>query len=1037
MSSRQPDGNGNHGGSCTGEKAQRVADAALLQIRRRAPSIAAEDDADDGGQGGGSRRDFLSLMGFSLGAVGLAGGCRAPVQNAIPLPVATPEMVPGVALTFATTCGACPSSCALLVKQRDGRPIKIDGNPDSSLFGGGTCATGQASLLSLYDGDRLRGPLWHGQPLGWAEIDQKIGAALSALTAAGGERSGRHIVLLSGTITSPSTRAVIAAWGRRFPHFRHVVADAVSASALREASRRTFGRAVVPHFAFDKARVIIGLDADFLGTWLSPVEFAHAYAAGRRTAARSSWLHVQIESGFSVTGSNADLRLAVAPSELGAVAAALYARVARRARAVQSAQIQRGADADADAGTNDTALASSASPAASEARLDLIAEQLWQARGASLVVSGSNDLDLQMLVAALNVLLDNVGRTVDVARGSLQRQGSDRALVELTAQMAAGQVDALVIHGANPAYDHPDGASFIAALNQVPLSISLSSHRDETSAVVHAVCPDHHFLESWGDAEPVEGTLSLSQPLIAPLFSTRAAPESLLRWAGQGTRHYDHVRDHWRREVFPRQTAEANFEAFWDRTLQRGVLRLADAGAPVAAPMPAREWTAAAAVIAEKFRDAIAQRRADRFELHTFESVALRDGRHAANPWLQELPDPITRIAWGNVAAVSPELSRQLAVVTGDVVGLTVGEHRIELPVFVQAGQAPRTVSVALGHGRRAAGRAGSGVGANAFALGSLSVAGRTYTSTDLAIEKTGHRVLLPSAQTHLSMEDRPIVLTTTTLDGEHAQPAEPAEPAEALPTLWKAPPTGAHAWGMAIDLDACTGCSACVVACQVENNVPVVGKDQVQRNRIMHWLRIDRYFDGPDDDPHSLHQPMMCQHCGNAPCETVCPVLATTTGSEGLNQQVYNRCIGTRYCANNCPYKVRRFNWLEYTKAAPHASHMEDPLGRLVLNPDVTVRTRGVMEKCSLCVQRIQLGKNQALQQRREIGDGDVQTACQQSCPTGAITFGDLMDPDSRVSRLLKSPRAYQVLAELGTRPNVGYLKRVRRPLPAAGEKP
>ncbi|MEA2697460.1 MAG: hypothetical protein QOI66_1731, partial [Myxococcales bacterium] len=562
MSSRQPDDN--HGGSCTGEKAQRVADAGLLQIRRGPPSSpgAAEDDIegdiDDGGQGGASRRDFLSLMGFSLGAVGLAGGCRAPVQHAIPLPVATPEMVPGVALTFATTCGACPSSCALLVKQRDGRPIKIDGNPDSPLFGGGTCATGQASLLSLYDGDRLRGPLWHGQPISWTEIDEKIGASLSALAAAGGEKSGRRIVLLSGTISSPSTKAVIGAWSRRFSHFRHVVADAVSASALREASRRTFGRAVVPHFAFDKARVIVGLDADFLGTWLSPVEFAHAYAAGRRTAARSSWLHVQIESGFSVTGSNADLRIAVAPSELGAVAAALYARVARRARAVQSTQVRPGAGADDD--TNETALPA----AASEARLDAIAEQLWQARGASLVVSGSNDLDLQMLVAALNVLLDNVGRTVDLARGSLQRQGSDRALVELTAQMAAGQVDALVIYGANPAYDHPDGAAFIAALNQVPLSIALTSHRDETSASVHAVCPDHHFLESWGDAEPVEGTLGLSQPLIAPLFSTRAAPESLLRWIGHGTRHYDHVRDHWRREIFPRQTADADFDAFWD-----------------------------------------------------------------------------------------------------------------------------------------------------------------------------------------------------------------------------------------------------------------------------------------------------------------------------------------------------------------------------------------------------------------------------------------------------------------------------------------
>jgi molybdopterin-containing oxidoreductase family iron-sulfur binding subunit len=338
---------------------------------------------------------------------------------------------------------------------------------------------------------------------------------------------------------------------------------------------------------------------------------------------------------------------------------------------------------------------------------------------------------------------------------------------------------------------------------------------------------------------------------------------------------------------------------------------------------------------------------------------------------------------------------------------------------------------VALGHGRRAAGPAGDNVGANAFALGALTAAGRVLARGPVGLSKTGRRVLLPSAQSHLSMEGRPIALTTTREQLESETEAEP------LPTLWSKRLTGAHNWGMSIDLAACTGCAACVVACQVENNVPVVGKDQVQRNRIMHWLRIDRYFDGSDDDPESLHQPMMCQHCGNAPCETVCPVLATTTSSEGLNQQVYNRCIGTRYCANNCPYKVRRFNWLEYTKAGPHASHMEDPLGRLVLNPDVTVRTRGIMEKCSLCVQRIQLGKNQALQQRRSLHDGDVQTACQQSCPTGAIVFGDLADPDSQVSRLQRGPRAYQVLEELGTRPNVVYLKRLRQPLPEPGSTP
>jgi molybdopterin-containing oxidoreductase family iron-sulfur binding subunit len=557
---------------------------------------------------------------------------------------------------------------------------------------------------------------------------------------------------------------------------------------------------------------------------------------------------------------------------------------------------------------------------------------------------------------------------------------------------------------------------------------------------VHGICPDHHFLESWGDAEPIEDTLSLAQPLIAPLFGTRAAPESLLRWLGGRDSHHDYVRSFWREAIFPRQTVETDFDAFWDRTLQGGILRTAltieDPPTPAPAPARAHALKAAASVVA-RFQQAAFAGGPDRVELHTFESVALRDGRHAQNPWLQELPDPITRLTWGNVAAVSPALARRMDLVNGDVVALVAGDRRIELPAFVQAGQDRRTISVALGYGRTAAGSAGSGVGANAFVFGAWSAAGRPSDVPNLTVAKTGHRVLLASAQTHLSMEGRPIALTT---DGEHDANAS-AEPP--MPTLWKPRLQGEHAWGMAIDLDACTGCSACVVSCQVENNVPVIGQDQVQRNRIMHWLRIDRYFDdaAADDegggDRRSMHQPMMCQHCGHAPCETVCPVLATTTSSEGLNQQVYNRCIGTRYCANNCPYKVRRFNWLAYTNAGPHASHMEDPVGRLVLNPDVTVRTRGIMEKCSLCVQRIQLGKNQALKERRTVADGDIQTACQQSCPTGAITFGDLMDDDSRVSRLLSDRRAYRVLDELGTRPNVGYLKRIRRPAPGAGDKP
>jgi Fe-S-cluster-containing dehydrogenase component/anaerobic selenocysteine-containing dehydrogenase len=947
-----------------------------------------------------TRRDVLSLMGFSLGALGL-GGCRAPVQHAVPLPAASAEMVPGVPNLYATTCGGCSASCGLVVKQRDGRPIKIEGNEASTLTGGGTCAAGQATVLSLYDDARLRGPLWQGSPVSWAEIDRHIRTELAR-----GGRDGRDVVLLSQTITSPSTLALLDELRAVFPKFRHVVYDPLSAAALREANRRCHGAAVVPHYRFDRARVVVGLEADFLGTWLAPVEFARQWAR-RRSGDRDRAFHVQCEAGMSVTGSNADLRLTVAPSELGSVAVALLAAVGRRVGDDRVRQLN--ADGLAQVAPH-------------RAALERIAEALARAPGESLVVSGSNDVATQVVVAKLNALLGNVGATLDLAHPSLQRRGDDAGLPALIDDMNRGAVRALMLWGANPVYDHPDGAAFRAALGNVPLTISFSDRRDETSAPVQAICPDHHYLEAWGDAEPVSGHFSLRQPLIAPLHDTRAGVESLLAWAGRPSDHRSYLRAFWRRALYPHAPREgaaaAGFDDFWERALERGVINLPRP--PVATHEYAGDWEEAVRDVISAFERANhAGAEPSRYELALHETVGGRDGRHANNPWLLELPDPITRLTWGNVACVAPATAAALGVVAGDVVSLTTETGKLELPVFVQAGQQRRTISVAVGYGRWAAGKAGDGVGGNAFPLARVEKGARRY-SAPVTVAKTGRRARLSAAQTHFSMEGREIVqtLTLATLEQEHEH--------EKLPDLWRERLHGAHAWGMSIDLDACTGCSACVVACQSENNVPVVGAEQVRKSRIMHWLRIDRYFEGDGEDARALHQPMMCQHCQHAPCETVCPVLATTTSSEGLNQQVYNRCIGTRYCANNCPYKVRRFNWHNYTANDDFPYNMTSPLGRLVLNPDVTVRSRGVMEKCNLCVQRVQLAKNQALLQRRPMADVDVATACQQSCPTGAIVFGDLADAGSRVSKLLAGRRAYRVLDELGTRPNVGYLKKI-----------
>ncbi|HEY6251331.1 MAG TPA: 4Fe-4S dicluster domain-containing protein, partial [Candidatus Angelobacter sp.] len=869
-----------------------------------------------------------------------------------------------------------------------------EGNAESAIFGNGTCATGQATVLSLYDDARLRQPVWHGQPASWDEVDQRV---LDSLHEA--ESGNGRITLLSGTINSPSLLQIISEWKTRYKNFSHVAYDPISFSAIRTANANSFGRTVVPHYLFDKAQVIVALEADFLGTWLSPVEFARAYAARRKPETTPS-LHIQFESGFSVTGSNADVRVPVAPSEMGSVAGALLRRIAHKAHA---AHVPDGAD-----------------PIPGE-KLDAVADELWKHRGESLVVSGVNNVAVQTIVNALNGLLGNIGKTVDLAQPSRQRSGDDQAMAALVEAMDRGEIHTLILYGVNPVYDYADAARFQGALQKVKLSVSFSDRLDETGLHVHAVCPDHHFLEAWGDAEPVESHLSLAQPLIAPLFGTRAAAESLLRWLGQPQpNYYTYLREFWRKRVFPGQTEPRNFDAFWDRCLQDGVAVLPSLGATHSPKLPGH-WEEAAYTILQAHQPA--SHSTDSYELHFYESVALRDGRHANNPWLQELPDPISKLTWGNCAALAPKLAEKLGVADGDVVRLKTERGQIEIPAFIQPGQEARTISIALGYGRTAVGKAGEHVGVNVFPLTSIKDGARSYCVSNVALEKTGRRESIAGTQSHFSMEGRPIVLETTLVELKTGE----VEAKESMPSLWAERLHGEHSWGMAVDMNACTGCSACVVACQAENNVPVVGKDQVERNRIMHWIRIDRYYSGPEENPVSVHQPMMCQHCQNAPCETVCPVAATTTSSEGLNQQAYNRCIGTRYCANNCPYKVRRFNWFNYTDNPEYDFNMASPLGRMVLNPDVVVRSRGVMEKCSMCIQRIQLAKNTALQGKRDMAEGDVQTACQQACPTQAIVFGDLKDPNSRVSRLRANQRQYEVLGELGVRPNVGYLKKVR----------
>jgi len=895
------------------------------------------------------RRDFLKAAGFAFAGGVLAGCAPAPVEKAIPYLIQPEEVIPGRAYYYASTCGACSAGCGLLVKNRDGRPIKLEGNPDHPVSRGGLCALGQANVLELYDSLRLKQPLRQGQPSSWEEVDRAIATALDTIRMNKGA-----VRFLSGTITSPTLQASIRDFLASFSGGRHVIYDPLSSSAILDAHEQTHGVRVLPRYRFERAEVIVSFDADFLGTWISPVEFTRGYAEGRSLAGsppRFSY-HVQFESRLSLTGSKADRRVRVAPHELGVILTQLAARVAK----------QVGIAWDAG-GVN---------PSVPAAVLDDVATRLAKARGCSLVVCGEQNRAAQIVCNFLNHVLGNYQATLDLERPSFERQGNDRDLESLLREMDEGQISALFIHGVNPLYDLPMAGEFGAALERVPLVVSLAERDDETAAMAHFVCPDHHPLESWGDAEAVSGVVSLAQPAIRPLGSTRSVLESLAAWSGAPRSAYDILRASWEKNIFPRQKRETSFQGFWDRTLHDGFAEVE----------PRRVQPKPFNMAAVQPVPPAPEQTAEALTLVLYPKVAMLDGRHAHNAWLHELPDPITKATWDNYACVSVGTAARWGVATGDVVRLEVSGRSLELPALVQPGQHEGTIAVALGYGRKGTERFASvgprwfqarpsvgddgRVGKRAAPLLELADGLLRYTRAGVKLTKTGqqaqlaltkshHTITVPKTLAPAGAERRPIIeeMTLPVFLERRAAGEKGGRPDE-REDLWpRDHPFPEHRWAMMVDLNACTGCSACVVACQAENNIPVVGKDEVRRQREMHWLRIDRYYSDEGDDVDVAHQPMLCQQCEHAPCETVCPVLATVHSEEGLNQQIYNRCVGTRYCANNCPYKVRRFNWFNYPR--------QDHLQNLVLNPDVTVRSRGVMEKCTFCVQRIQEAKIEA----------------------------------------------------------------------------
>ncbi|WP_114783385.1 TAT-variant-translocated molybdopterin oxidoreductase [Botryobacter ruber] len=944
------------------------------------------------------RRDFLKLLGFGLAAATLAS-CEAPVRKAIPYLNKPVDVEPGVANWYASTYFSHGDYNSILVKTREGRPIKIEPNPTSSVTPLGTSPRAQASVLNLYDNNRLRAPFIKGKESDWAKLDREVMSKLSSVNG--------KVVLVSSTVISPSTKQLIDEFGVKTGNFEHVVYDANSVSALLGANG-----GVIPGYDFSKANIIVSIGADFLGSWIAPTPFSKQYIQNRKVSADKKDMsrHYQFETILSLTGANADVRVPIKPSQELAL--------------VQALSNSLGGGGSAPAGIDSKAFAAAVK--------DLNAN-----RGKALVVSGSNDPAVQTLVASINRTLGAEGTTIDTAAPYFVKQGNDAQMLRFIDEMNAGSIGAVFFYKANPAYDHPLADKVVSGLKKVGLTVSFAEIMDETASLVEYVAPDNNYLESWNDFEPKKGFLSIAQPAISPIFTTRQMQDSLLTWNGSSDTFYDYIRNNWRK------VATGDFNTFWEKSVHDGVL---ESGATMLRLNPAAATAAAATTSARPAASGI--------EAVVYEKIQMGPGYDANNPWLQEMGDPITKATWGNYITISRSDAEAGSIVQGDVLRLTTtGGKTIEAPALIQPGQAVGTVGIAMGYGRTLDTMpVAKGLGANAFPVATVANNSVFFNGPVKQLEKTGATSEIAQMQTHHTIMDR-LVVQENTLAKYVENPKEVTEYIRLTTHAGKVKPSTIslwddyeyknHHWGMVVDLNSCIGCGACTLSCHIENNVPVVGKAEVLNRREMHWMRIDRYYSArehkegeydvmehPADNPTVIFQPMMCQHCNHAPCETVCPVAATMHSSEGINQMAYNRCVGTRYCANNCPYKVRRFNWFAYANNDKFDYNMNNDLGKMVLNPDVVVRARGVMEKCSFCVQRVQLGKLEAKRENRRPKDGEIVSACAQSCPTDAIIFGDMLDPESRISKVLareQGERAFHVLEEINTQPNVTYLTKIR----------
>jgi MoCo/4Fe-4S cofactor protein with predicted Tat translocation signal len=977
-----------------------------------------------------TRRDFLKYVGFSTAAASLAA-CEGPVVKSIPYIVQPTEIIPGVANYYATTIADGFDFASVLVKTREGRPIKIENNA-LAITNGNANARVNASVLGLYDSLRVQGPSKEGESISWSTFDGETSEALTNIAAA-----NKDIVLLTQTFASPSTSKLIAEFGEKFGNVRHVVYDAVSESAALDAFQAKYGERGLANYDFSKAMTIVSVGADFLGDWQGG-GFDSGYSKNRIPDHGKMSRHIQFESNMSLTGANADKRVPLTPSQQKQALAKLHSLVV--------------------GGSVSTDL-----PEHINVALQKAASQLKKAGSNGVVVTGIQDVNAQTVALEINEALNS--KAFDKDTPIITRQGNDKAVAKLVADMKAGTVGAIIMSGVNPMYTLPNASDFAEGLEKVDLSVTFSLKADETSTLTDYIAAAPHYLESWGDVEIKKGHYALTQPTIRPLFDTRQFQEALLKWTGNDSSYHDYIKEAWGTTILGGSS--------FNKALHDGVYvgTIATETEDTAESVESEEEVTPSGNAARALAASVKSNSG--LELTLYTKVGMGDGQQANNPWLQEFPDPLTRTSWDNYLTVSKADADALGLVNthvatgalnGSYANVTVNGTTVKVPVMIQPGQAKGSVGLAFGYGKTLGLKEEMQTGVNAYPLY------QNFNNVQLVtVEAAAGEHEFASVQLHNTLMGRGDIIKETTLeifntkDKKHwnAVPVVSLNHVETPVTspevdLWdEFDRSIGHHFNLSIDLNACTGCGACVIACHAENNVPVVGKEEVRRSRDMHWLRIDRYYSSEESfegdntkkeetkglaittalgemenasaNPQVAFQPVMCQHCNHAPCETVCPVAATSHGRQGQNHMAYNRCVGTRYCANNCPYKVRRFNWFLYAGNDEFDYHMNDDLGRMVLNPDVVVRSRGVMEKCSMCIQMTQKTILDAKRDGREIKDGEFQTACSAACSSGAMVFGDINDKESKVAKLKEDNRMYHLLESVGTKPNVQYQTKVR----------